>query len=639
MRAANKILVTGGAGYLGSLLVPRLLQAGYHVKVLDCLYFTAQPLAPVLNHPRLALIQDDMLNHENHRDLFDGVDTVIHLASISNDPSSDLDPNLTVRVNHFATMSLARRAKLNAVRQFIFMSSCAVYGGEGDRLLNETSATGPLSLYALTKLEGERGLMELHTKDFGVVIFRLATLFGLSPRMRFDLAVNVMVKRAMQGNDLLVFGAGQQFRPFLHVADAAEAIVNVATRKDSAAVGKIFNVGRDDLNFKITDLATKLHGKFPLVAIKNAPESTDQRSYNVSFRKLAEELHILPSRDIDFAVEELKQAFAAGSFPSPDDASFYNLLQLKQVIATNPAFYSPASTPNWTDSLPAAASKKIVPLRKKKVVAVVLAYNNAALIETAFKRIPLHLVDDIIVMDDCSKDDTSGAARRLGLKVYRNERNMGYGGNLKNGLKKALELGADYVVEVHGDGAQFNPIAIQDALPHMQANVRLILGSRFQNKWLALANGMSFIRFFANISLSFFDRLVLKLPLTEFHTGFRIYSKELLANVPYESNANSYLFSFQIIAQAAYYQQSVAEVPVEADYHAAHTSHSLRGASAYAINTFFQLGSYLLARAGLVYNQVFRQAYAAERHVDVVTDAEATSSSASDRSSTERIGA
>ena len=606
MKSTQTILVTGGAGYLGSVLVPRLLAEGHNVKVLDCLYFTLEPLKEVMNHPRLELIKNDMLNHENHVDLFLGVDTVVHLAGISNDPSSDLDPNLTVRVNYFATMSLARRAKLNGVRHFVFMSSCAVYGGEPEKLLDETSTTSPLSLYALTKLQGERGLMELQTPEFGVTIFRLATLFGLSPRMRFDLAINVMVKRALQGHDLLVFGAGKQYRPFLHVADAAEAILTVVERQDDASKGKIFNVGRDDLNFKISELAAHLRSLFPQVGIKNAPESSDQRSYNVTFKKIRTELGIIPSRNVGVAATELTQAFRAGRFPDPEDASYYNLTTLKAAGSDVPVFYSPASTPTWTDSLPVKSPTNVIPIRKKKVVAIVLAYNTASMLKTAYNRIPKHLVDDIIVMDDCSQDDTSAVARGLGLKVFRNEKNMGYGGNLKAGLKKALELGADYVVEIHGDGAQFNPIAIELALPHIQAGTSLILGSRFQNKWLALANGMSLLRFSANIFLSFFDRLVLKLPLTEFHTGFRIYSKEMLAWVPYDSNANNYLFSFQIIAQAAYYGMSVAEVPVEADYHAAHTSHSVRGASVYALNTFVQLGNFLLAKAGIRYNKIFR---------------------------------
>jgi glycosyltransferase involved in cell wall biosynthesis len=223
----------------------------------------------------------------------------------------------------------------------------------------------------------------------------------------------------------------------------------------------------------------------------------------------------------------------------------------------------------------------------------------------AYERMPKDLLDDIIVMDDGSKDNTSEVARELNLKVFRHEPNRGYGGNLKAGLKQALELGADYVMEVHGDGAQFDPQSLRYALEPMSKGAQLILGSRFQQPAQALKNGMPLIRFAANIFLSFFDRLVLRLPLTEFHTGFRIYGRQLLQTVPFETNSNDYLFSFEIIAQAAYYNLPVAEVPVEADYNAEHTSHALVGAAIYAMQTFLILGQFILARAGLSYYRLF----------------------------------
>ncbi|OFZ22293.1 MAG: hypothetical protein A2X94_02250 [Bdellovibrionales bacterium GWB1_55_8] len=602
-KPVRTVLVTGGGGYLGSVLVPKLLEQGFYVKVLDCFYFGREPLRSVEGHPRLTVIEDEMLNHENHPDLFSGVDAVIHLASISNDPSADLDPNLTVRVNFFATVSLARRARLEGVRRFVFMSSCSVYGGAADKILNERSETGPLTLYALTKLQSESSLMELNAPGFAMTVFRSATLFGFSPRMRFDLAVNVMVKRAYQGHPLIVHGDGKQYRPFLHVEDAADALMDVISRNDNAASGKILNLGLDELNYRISDLARAIHARFPSLELTTVPESADARSYRVSFQAVREGLGIVPKRDIGFAIDELVQAFEDGIFGDMDDERYYNLMILKKANPTFLSYYSPAATPNWSGVILKGAS--VIPLRRKKTIAVVLAYNCERMIGRAYERIPKDLVDDIIVMDDGSRDKTYEAAQALGLKVFRNEKNLGYGGNLKAGMKKALEMGAEYIVEVHGDGAQFNPASIAHALPHMQSGADLILGSRFQNKWLALANGMPYIRFFANIFLSFFDRLVLRLPLTEFHTGFRIYGRSLLQRVPYERNADNYLFSFQIIAQAAYYRRKVAEVPVEADYHAEHTSHSIRGASVYAVRTFVELGKFLLARAGLRYCSIF----------------------------------
>src|SRR3989338_8775890 len=172
-------------------------------------------------------------------------------------------------------------------------------------------------------------------------------------------------------------------------------------------------------------------------------------------------------------------------------------------------------------------------------------------------------------------------------------------------MDQAIKMGADYIVEIHGDGAQFNPIALKLALPHMERGAQLILGSRFQIPGKARENGMPLARFLANRGLSFFDRIVLGLPLTEFHTGFRIYGRRLMETVPYRANQNDYLFSFQIIAQAAYFKMPLKEVPVEADYKAEHTSHKLTGAAWYAIRSFAVLGQFILAKWRISYNKIF----------------------------------
>lgn len=242
---------------------------------------------------------------------------------------------------------------------------------------------------------------------------------------------------------------------------------------------------------------------------------------------------------------------------------------------------------------------------KPKIIGIILAYNCAQMLPRAYERTPKNLLEDIIVMDDCSKDNTSEIAKSLGLKVIRHEKNRGYGGNLKAGLQKAIEMGADYVFEIHGDGAQFDPGSIYYALTPIQEGTQLILGSRFQEPIKALKNGMPLIRFIANRFLSFFDSIILGLPLTEFHTGFRIYGKELLKSVPYGVNSDDYLFSFQIIAQAAYFNMPIREVPVEADYISEHTSHSLGGAAVYAIKTFLVLGQFLLAKMGICHTPIF----------------------------------
>jgi glycosyltransferase involved in cell wall biosynthesis len=256
---------------------------------------------------------------------------------------------------------------------------------------------------------------------------------------------------------------------------------------------------------------------------------------------------------------------------------------------------------------PGARTLELAPAqRRPRVVAVILAYNVARLLEKALRKIPPALVDDIFVMDDGSSDETSEVARRLGLTVYRNERNLGYGGNVRAGLRRAFEdHAADYVVEIHGDGAQFNPEAIAAAQPLMASGVPFIMGSRFVQPGRARRNGMSLARFLANKGLSFLSRRVLRLPLTEFHSGFRLYARRLFEALPLDANASDHLFSFQILAQAAYYGIDVREVPVEADYLGEHTSISLWEAVIYSFENLVCLGKYLLARAGLRHSAQF----------------------------------
>ena len=227
------------------------------------------------------------------------------------------------------------------------------------------------------------------------------------------------------------------------------------------------------------------------------------------------------------------------------------------------------------------------------------------MLKKAYVKIPRNLVYKVIVSDDKSSDNVHHVAKGLDLDFFQNSGFKGYGGNIKSAIKKSFELGADYAVEIHGDGAQFNPIAIQDALKFIGKDYDLILGSRFIVKGLARKNGMPLIRYYANIGLSFFDRIVLNLPLTEFHTGFRVYSKKLYETLPIIKNSNDYLFSFEVIAQAAYFNLKVSEVPVEADYLSEHTSHSILGASIYALKTFYILFLYLMAKFKIFYSPIF----------------------------------
>lgn len=346
-RKKEQILVTGGAGYLGNILVPMLLEQEYKVKVLDCFYFGKEPLEKI-NNPNLKLIEADISHHENIPDLFKNVKTVIHLASISNDPSGDLDPNLTIQTNFLATISLARRAKAEGVQQFIFASSCSVYGASGENILDEQSPVAPVTLYALSKLQCEDSLLSIADSTFCITLLRFSTLFGYSPRMRFDLAINVMAKRALQGKSILLHGDGLQYRPFIHVKDVSKAIISVM-KEDTAITNKqVFNVGNGNLNFMIKDLVKVINSFFPNSTIEKVEGSKDNRSYKVSFRKFERIFNFKPEYSVEDGLREIEKRYKEGELKNMDSEIYYNLEVMKKIITGPLIKYSLASTPRWT---------------------------------------------------------------------------------------------------------------------------------------------------------------------------------------------------------------------------------------------------------------------------------------------------
>lgn len=232
-----------------------------------------------------------------------------------------------------------------------------------------------------------------------------------------------------------------------------------------------------------------------------------------------------------------------------------------------------------------------------KVVGMIPAYNCARLLTSAYEQVPKEYFDSIIIVDDGSTDETLSVARSLGVLVFTHP-HSGYGGNIKYAILKALELGADYTVEIHGDG-QYDPSNIPAAIKKIQEErPDFLLGSRFTNIIGPLRDKMPLPRYLANLGMSFIDRLVLCLPLTEFHQGFRVYSRTLIETVGLEGTSDDHLFSFQIIAKAAFCRLKVREIPVRCDYANEHTSISLKRSVVYALQTFCVLGYFILARLG-----------------------------------------
>jgi len=234
---------------------------------------------------------------------------------------------------------------------------------------------------------------------------------------------------------------------------------------------------------------------------------------------------------------------------------------------------------------------------EKKSVCVILAYNCASVLENTYKRIPVGSVDYTVLIDDASTDDTLLVAKRLGIPYY-THRNLGYGGNVKYSLRKCIELGAEYIIELHGDG-QYDPAAIPRALAKAREGYDLVLGSRFFDLKQPLRYGMSLARYSANIALSFIERLVLGLRVTEFHTGFRVYTKHLAETVLLDHTSDDFLFGFEVIAQTHFCKLRIGEVPVRGNYKEEHTSISIPKSIIYAFQTFKVLALYLFAKAGV----------------------------------------
>lgn len=288
-------------------------------------------LSDYIDHPDLEIIRADIIHHDAIDDLLVGISSVIHLSGLSNDPSCDLDPNLTIRSNFLSTLSIARRAKQEGVKRFIFASSCSVYGAQGEDIINEESKTGPVTLYALTKLECERELSRLSSDDFVISTPRLATLFGYSKRMRFDLAVNIMCKRAISGQGLIVNGDGKQFRPFLHVEDASDAFINLLEAPKELVNSIIYNIGRNENNYQIIDLAKAVAAHFEGTELKQVAENKDVRSYRVSFDKYQQAFQKGPNKSVPYAFEEIQDAVNKGLLNNMDEINHYNLLVMKSL--------------------------------------------------------------------------------------------------------------------------------------------------------------------------------------------------------------------------------------------------------------------------------------------------------------------
>jgi nucleoside-diphosphate-sugar epimerase len=307
---AMRVLVTGGAGYIGNFIVEELLNNGHEVRVLDSMLWGDDALAPFKNDNNLEIHEGDIRHIEDLSYAVEDCEAIIHMAGIVGDPACGVNEQATQSVNVEATKSLVEVAKLHDIDRLIFASTCSVYGASELMELNEGSYLNPLSLYAESKIDSEEIILhetndQFSDNDITATILRLGTIFGWSRRMRFDLVVNLLTAKAVLEGDIPVFG-GEQYRPLVHVHDAARAFVAVLEADKKDVDHQIFNVGDNDLNHQIKKVGQIVEDNVEGAEVRFVEHKEDDRTYRVSFDKINYILGWEAENDIADGVQEIK---------------------------------------------------------------------------------------------------------------------------------------------------------------------------------------------------------------------------------------------------------------------------------------------------------------------------------------------
>jgi len=321
-----RILVTGGAGYIGSTLVPLLLNAGHSVRVLDNLSHGGTPLLAVWSDPAFDFRPGDIRDPSAVMSALSGIDAVVHLAAIVGDPACARNPELARSVNLEASLALIEESRRSGVQRFVFASTCSNYGemNDANQLVDEESELRPVSLYAETKVAVERFLLASGGgQAWCPTPLRFATIFGTSPRMRFDLTVNEFTMEMLVKKRLVVFGE-QFWRPYIHVRDAARAIRLVLESASGNVAARVFNVGATDQNFQKQQLVELIRPHAPDATVEFVHKTEDPRDYRVSFSRISEELGFHITRTVSEGIAEVSKLVRESVIHDFENRSYRN---------------------------------------------------------------------------------------------------------------------------------------------------------------------------------------------------------------------------------------------------------------------------------------------------------------------------
>lgn len=343
-----RVLVTGHDGYIGAVLVPRLVAAGYDVTGLDTFYFEGCQLSPQAE-PTFVIRAD--IREIGDLDL-SKFDAIIHLAALSNDPIGQLEPELTLSINYRATMRLARGAKEAGVKRFLYASSCSLYGKSGEDVMTEDSPTDPLTAYAKSKVLCEQELSQMRSEQFLPIMLRCATVFGLSPKLRTDLVVNNLTASGVATGKIQIMSDGTPWRPLIHVSDLARVYEFLLECPEESLKDNIFNVGFSEQNFQVRDVAEAVQKVLPSTSLSFSDNpDKDARSYRVSFERFEKLSHMRPEYDLTRAIVELVDAYRAAGLNTTDELFGRKYVRLKQVEHVLQQGWVDASL-NWVVPMP-----------------------------------------------------------------------------------------------------------------------------------------------------------------------------------------------------------------------------------------------------------------------------------------------